>query len=254
MAKRINPIDIVDKVINNYTVMAYEGKDAKNKHFYTIMFNDAPSNTYEAQERSKVIKGKCKDLITEKLNNSKAKQAKKKKRYAFSKKSVENYQRVSDLKNRCVIAIDGSTRSTGYAIWKQGKLITGQIEIPEDMPTAKRINKMATDIVAIAGQNGCDTVFYESPLPDKFNPKVHETLCELMGVVCNRFLYSAEHFIRIRPSSWKAHHSFKGERTEQKKSSIIKAEAELKRKVSEDEADAYNMLTYCLDRLELKNV
>ena len=88
MAK-INPYELINQEYTNangdiYTVKAYIGKDSKLKHLYTIQFNDTKHEQHE--ERTKVIKGKCRDLMKEKANKSKIKQIKLKERSRLSKK------------------------------------------------------------------------------------------------------------------------------------------------------------------------
>ena len=94
MAK-INPYELINQEYTNcngdtYTVKEYIGKDSKLKHLYTIQFNDTKHEQHE--ERTKIINSKCRDLMKEKANKSKIKQAKLKERARLSKKHEVEYR------------------------------------------------------------------------------------------------------------------------------------------------------------------
>ena len=78
MAK-INPYELINQQYTNangdtYKVIEYIGKDSKLKHLYTIQFIDTKHT--QTEERTKIMKSKCRDLKKEKANASKLKQVK----------------------------------------------------------------------------------------------------------------------------------------------------------------------------------
>ena len=75
MAK-INPYEPIGKEFTNangdtYKVTEYIGKDSKLKHLYTIQFIDTKHT--QTEERTKIMKSKCRDLKKEKANAAKIK-------------------------------------------------------------------------------------------------------------------------------------------------------------------------------------
>ena len=234
---------IVGQSFNNYTVTGYEGKN-EGKHYYTIRFDDS-GNEYVYQERSKVRNGKCKDLIAIKLANSKQKQEKFKKKFALSKKSTEHYERIPDIDSKVVMALDASTNCTGYCIYQYGLLVAkGEIKPDKNLETPFRMKYMQNKISELIALKGVEVIFYEDVIFKNVN--VMKILGRLQGMIESMAIDMDSRFILINPSSWKNYCGFTGKREEQKAQSIAKASSELGIKMGEDEADAYNLMQYCL--------
>lgn len=241
---------IVGEIINGYKVESYDHKEkVKNgyKHYYTVCFL-ATGNVYEAQERTKVRKGKCKDLVQIKLEHSKAKAQRIKERNRLSKKSVESYERIPNIADKFCLSVDGSTKSTGFAIAHNNQIIkSGQIPVDEKINTSLRMVIMCIEIEKIIKAYNIDVVFYETIFLR--NVKVLMILARLMGMMEFIALKHGCKFILIQPSSWKDYHKLGYDRPEQKANSIKKASALLGRATGEDESDAINMLIYCCKEL-----
>ena len=263
MAKRIDYEGIVGLIYTNkkgqrYKVLSWDKNGSKN--VYKVGFLDNKNiflvsiingvitpHIYYLQSYKSVIEGKCKDLITDKQEKKAETARKLKERTKLSRVNKENYIRIPDLKNKTILSLDGSTNATGWALFFKGQIITGVIVPPKGLETRHRMAHMRIAIDNLIVEYGVDVVFYEDVIFKNIN--VMKVLGRLQGHIESIVPLNCE-FVLINPSSWKSYHGFKGERTEQKKNSIIKAERELKRTCGEDEADAYNMLTYCLERLE----
>ena len=116
MAK-INPYELINQQYTNangdiYRVKGYIGKDSKLKHLYTIQFIDTKHEQHE--ERTKIINSKCRDLMKEKANKSKIKQAKLKERARLSKKHEADYKKFA-MQDVSILALDQAS-NTGYCV------------------------------------------------------------------------------------------------------------------------------------------
>ena len=101
MAKII-PEELINQSFSNangdtYKVIEYIGKDSKLKHLYTIQFIDTKHT--QTEERTKIMKSKCRDLKKEKANASKLKQIKLKERSRLSKKHEAVYKKFNITSN-----------------------------------------------------------------------------------------------------------------------------------------------------------
>ncbi len=252
MAKRIDYASIVGNKYGNYKVISYDGRDFKTKkHLYTVEFKCGDTvRTYPAQHYHKVISGKCVDPEQKKLDSQTKKAENIKKRFKCSKKSVEHYERIPDLANKTVMAIDGSTNSTGFCISRNHKIIkSGEIKPKQQLETRLRMGYMRIELQKLIQQYGVDVVFYEDVIFKNIN--VMKILGRLQGHIESVVPLDCK-FILINPSSWKNWHKFTGKRAEQKKAAIEYASKLLKRACGEDEADAVCMMIYCVKNLGIK--
>lgn len=175
-----------------------------------------------------------------------------KKRFALSKKCVEHYERIPDLINKTVMAVDGSTNCTGFCISRNGKIIkTGEIKPKTTLETRHRMGVMRVEIQNLIAEYGIEVVFYEDVIFKNIN--VMKILGRLQGHIESIVPHEVK-FILINPSSWKNWHNFTGERPEQKKASIAYASKLMGRVMGEDESDALCMLVYCVKNLNKSEV
>ena len=266
MAKRIDYEAVVGQVYTNkkrqrYEVLAYnfnEGKhtydvqfiDDKGKPIYSIKRGMKEYHLYNESYLVVVKNQSCKDRIQDSFDKKKANRAYLNKRYG-SKKSVESYERVADLRNKTVLAIDGATYTTGIALYKKGNIYTKEVYVTGSSPV-ERIASMQRTIERVLDLQKVDVVYYEEPLLRNKNATF--TLGTMFTNIKNSVIKRGIKFIKITPSSWQSYQGFKGEREERKEASKARASRLMGRPMGEDESDAYNLLDYALNKLELKEV
>ena len=88
-----------------------------------------------------------------------------------------------------ILAIDGSTKSTGIAIFEDGKLIKYQCITASSSNVFKRIEKMQEEIKKIIAKENIDKIFIEEVIPEDVhnNSKVYKPLMYLQGFLCKIF-------------------------------------------------------------------
>ena len=154
-----------------------------------------------------------------------------------------------------LLALDQASRTTGFAIFdndkliKYGKFTTEQEEINERLHTIrKEINKIITDY-------SIDQVIFEDiQLQEKVEGKesvnsvvVFKTLSEVFGVVSELITARKLPQMTVVPSSWKSILKIKGkQRSEQKRNAKAFVENTYNVKCTQDEADAICIGTYHL--------
>ena len=227
MAK-INPYELINQQYTNangdiYRVKEYIGKDSKLKHLYTIQFIDTKHEQHE--ERTKIIKSKCRDLMKEKANKSKLKQAKLKERSRLSKKHEAEYKKF-DMQDVPILALDQAS-NTGYCVILNNSVKKyGLIEKKyEDF----YLNAcyLVAEVTRLIIQHKIKIVFIED-IYLGLNANVMEKLAGLKGMMIScSLLNNCEHEI-IHPNSWKTYHQLGYDRKEQKEKSIELAKSILK--------------------------
>lgn len=238
MAKSIDYQDIIGQVFTNSIRQRYMPtkhiQDGR-KHRYTVVFINKDGKplknkageikTLENQTRYQVLNNRCK----------------------YFEKKHKPY--LENLHEKVVMGVDGSTNCTGYAVRKGCKILAcSEITPPKGLEVDQRIDFMAKEVAKIAESFNVEVVFYEEP--DNDNRSV--PLWELQGVIRNRVLN--KDFERIVPSVWKSFCGFtmgrqKNLRKTQKEESIRRASTIMNRAISEDASDAFNMLSYCVNKL-----
>lgn len=238
-----------------YTVTSLDGKEHKKTsgyaYFYTVVFK-ATQNEYEAQERSKVKAGKCKDLKAIKLDHQKKKAQKIKERNKLSKESIADYEHVDNLSKKVSMSIDGATYATGYAISENKAFLeTGNIFACKLDDVSDRMVFMTAELEKLIVKHKVEVVFYEYIFLKNFKTSV--ILARLMGMIEYIALKNGCKFILISPISWKSYFKLGVDREQQKKNSIIEAQKFFDKEILEDEADAIHILRYCIKTLEREN-
>ena len=245
-----------DKTHDRYLVKEYLGDKLYTIHFVDENGVFLKGHEQTAEKYANVVKGKCKDLKAKKIASAIKKKQQYTSRNRCTRKSVENYERIPDLSSKVVMSIDGSTNCTGWAINKckrkhkieyisiPPRYYYGQIEPTKTEPTAQRMIYTASEIQRLITQYGVEVIFYEDVIFKNVN--VMKILGRLQGMVEYIALKNNCKFISINPSSWKNYLGFTGERESQKKQSIERASQINTLPMREDEADAFNMLDYCM--------
>jgi crossover junction endodeoxyribonuclease RuvC len=225
MAKII-PYELINQQYTNangdtYTVKAYIGKDSKLKHLYTIQFNDTKHE--QTEERTKIIKSKCRDLMKEKANKSKIKQNKLKERARLSKKHEAEYKKFA-MQDVPILALDQAS-NTGYCVILNNSIKKyGLIEKKyEDF----YLNAcyLVAEVTKLIIRYSIKIVFIEDIFLG-LNANVMEKLAGLKGMMISCAVLNNCEYEVIHSPSWKTYHQLGYDRKEQKEKSI-----ELARKI-----------------------
>ena len=146
-----------------------------------------------------------------------------------------------------IMGIDGSTKSTGIAIFKDSQLIYSNYIAATSNDLISRINKMVDSLKEILQEyNETEKIIMEEVLPDKAkgNIKTHKALMWLQGAIAimihNKFPKIQIEY--IMPNSWRAqvgiHTGRNVKRTELKAADIQFVKEHFNKNVNDDEADA----------------
>ena len=236
---KINPYELINKQYTNangdiYTVKAYIGKDSKLKHLYTIQFNDTKHEQHE--ERTKIIKSKCRDLMKEKANKSKIKQIKLKERARLSKKHEAEYKNFA-MQDVPILALDQAS-NTGYCVILNNSIKKyGLIEKKyEDF----YLNAcyLVVEVTKLIIKYKIKIVFIEDIFLG-LNANVMEKLAGLKGMMISCAVLNNCEYEVIHSPSWKTYHQLGYDRKEQKEKSIELARSILKNAdIDDNVADA----------------
>ena len=148
------------------------------------------------------------------------------------------------MEEQILLAIDGSTKSTGYAIFKEGKLIFHGVITASSSNLFKRLQKMQQELEKLVNEYHPTRVVLEEVLPDdvRHNQTVYKALVYLQGYIrgmLDKYRMDAE---LIVASSWRKKCGIKtgaGIRRESlKNKDIAFVKAKYNIDVCDDEADA----------------
>ena len=227
MAKII-PEELINRTFTNlngdiYKVAEYIGKDSKLKHLYTIQFQDTKHT--QTEERTKIIKSKCRDLKKEKANASKLKQIKLKERSRLSKKYEAEYKKFK-MQDVSMLVLDQAS-NTGYCV-----ILNNSIK------KYGLLEKKYDDFYL----NACYLVAEVTKLINRYNVKivileeiylglnaiVMEKLAGLKGMMISCAILNNCEYEVINATSWKTYHNLGYDRKEQKAKSIELAKSIVK--------------------------
>ena len=146
-----------------------------------------------------------------------------------------------------IMGIDGSTKNTGIAIFKDSQLIYSNYIAATSNDLISRINKMVDSLKEILQEyNETEKIIMEEVLPDKAkgNIKTHKALMWLQGAIAimihNKFPKTQIEY--IMPNSWRAqvgiHTGRSVKRAELKAADIQFVKEHFNKDVNDDEADA----------------
>ena len=142
-----------------------------------------------------------------------------------------------------ILALDQSTRISGYAIFDGDKLIdSGKFSI-EDQDMGVRLVKIRNKIESLIDNNNIDLVAFEDiQLQDNKGPNnvtTYKKLAEVFGVLEELCTEKKVPYRIVHSQTWKSALSIKGaDRTTQKKNAQEYVLKTYNKKVSQDESDA----------------
>ena len=156
-----------------------------------------------------------------------------------------------------VLALDASTKRTGYSFFRDGKIQYGAIASSSTSPE-KRIATMRDEILKIIKQEKIDKIIMEEVRPDGMNQHTGKLLTWLQGCIAVA-VYEYNKNIKIEyigASTWRSKLGLQGYRVlraEQKKRDIDYANQKYGLQLSaemDDEADSICILTAYLGGAE----
>jgi len=225
MAK-INPEELIFKEFTNangdtYRVTRYLGRDSTLKHQYIIMFVD--TKHLQTEERTKIIKSKCRDLMKEKANKSKIKQEKLKQRARLSKKHEADYKKFV-MQDVPILALDQAS-NTGYCVILNNAVKKYGLIKKKYEDFYLNACYLVAEVTKLIIKHNIKIVFIEDIFLG-LNAITMERLAGLKGMMISCAILNSCEYEVIHSSSWKTYHQLGYDRKEQKEKSI-----ELARKI-----------------------
>lgn len=154
-------------------------------------------------------------------------------------------------KKPTILALDVSTSSTGYAVYRDGECITSGVLVYKDKDWVIRVRKMSGEIYRLSNLLGITHVVVEDTYVSK-NINTVKKLCIAQGIIIGNTLNAK--VIQVYPTSWKSYFVLtknKTTRSTQKQSSLTIAETLHRLNTdSDDEADAVLLGKYVWDNRE----
>jgi len=158
---------------------------------------------------------------------------------------------ICEVKNIKILAIDQSTKITGYSIWEDKKLINyGIIEVDHNEKNPmERMCQMYFSIKNLIDEIKPDFVGFEG-IQFQRNYQTYSLLSQLQGLILSILFERNMAFLYLEPTKWKAYCKIKGrKRAEQKANTIQMVKDKFSIEVSEDEADAIGIGIWCVNNL-----
>lgn len=144
---------------------------------------------------------------------------------------------------RRILALDQSTRISGWSIYEDSQLINyGHWEATENQVDA-RISSTLAWVASMIDKHQIDQVYFEDIQLQKFDNgeavTTYKVLAQLQGVLFNYCYENGIPYEEIFPATWRQYNNVKGKtRTDRKKSAQLKVKSIFDIDVSEDEADS----------------
>jgi len=233
MAKRIDYIEPVNKVFTNkkgQKVRAVEHVLVDNKHYYKPIIE-----LDELISHKSLINGTFRITTTP-----------KKQKGVYE--APVSYGRFKNLKDKVILAVDGATYTTGIALYRPNIPIYTEEKTVFGDTSSERIGKMTNYIETLIDCYGVEIVFYEEPKNKNHNYALGGLITFVRDIVKKKGV----EFRNIIPSSWQSQCGIHTDRANGKELSVKIASKKMNKPMGEDEADAFNMLDYCLKELEEK--
>ena len=148
-----------------------------------------------------------------------------------------------------ILAIDNATNTTGYAVFENGKYLTGGIKKTTKKESVHKIAEMKQWMVGMINLWDIDVVGLES-VQYQGNPQTLIILSKLLGVLENAVfeILGNEPYI-VPAATWKSHSGVKGKGRQQQKENAQKTvKARYGIAVSNDLADAMLLGRYVCDQ------
>ena len=154
-----------------------------------------------------------------------------------------------------ILALDQSSRTTGYAIFEAGVLLTSGTFTVSNPDLGERLVKIRQTVEKLVDENGVDKVAFEdiqlqNNVPN--NVATYKILSEVLGVVQEFCAEREMPYEIVHSQTWKSALNIKGRtRPEQKKNAQKYVLDTYSLKVSQDESDAICIGTYAMNNADL---
>ena len=125
------------------------------------------------------------------------------------------------MKKKCkLLSFDSSTKSTGYALFVNGKLSEkGNINHASIKDSKERMINMISDIYKIMEKYSPDIVTWEVTVVVR-NPQVQRDLSMLIGAIMGKSVDMGSFFYAFRPTEWRKLVSDKNEKLPKKREEL----------------------------------
>ena len=147
-----------------------------------------------------------------------------------------------------VLALDQSSRVTGYAIFEDSKLIASGTFVKDDERIGYRLHDIKEKIESMIKEHGITHLVFEDIQLQQQGVTTYRTLAEVLGV-CEELAASMNIPYTIVPSvTWKSTLGIKGKaRPEQKRNAQAFVVNTYNKKVTQDESDAICIGTHFIN-------
>lgn len=138
-----------------------------------------------------------------------------------------------------ILALDQSTKHTGWSLWIDEQLIDyGVIDVDDNIPATERMKIMGEKVAAIIDKRNPKHVVIEQ-VQFQRNYKVYSQLSQLQGVLFQILFERKINFTLVEPTKWRSCVGVKGRnRGEQKAAAIQAVYDKYEVKVTDDIADS----------------
>ena len=152
-----------------------------------------------------------------------------------------------------LLALDQSTKITGYSVWQDDTLIISShfdTEIKQNLPF-KRMLKAKEIIRKLIEQYNPDCVVLED-CQYQSNLSTYKQLATLQGILVSLLSeYENITYFIVPPTTWKSYCGIKGKkRVEQKQDTVEKMSAKFQVELTEDEADSVGIGLYAIHHIK----
>lgn len=160
--------------------------------------------------------------------------------------------RCSLVQSKVLLALDQSSRCTGYSVFKDGDLIDSGTFDLDDPYFGNRLVQLRTEIIKLCSCHEVNQAAFEDiQLQSNVNPATYKALAEVFGVVEELFTELNIPYEIVHSSSWKSTLGIKGaKRADQKKNAQQYVLNTYNKKVSQDESDAICIGTHIIKKTE----
>lgn len=139
-----------------------------------------------------------------------------------------------------LLALDSSTKHTGFAIFEHGKLLKQGVFDEDNPDLVKRMRKMISRIYSLIRIEKPNIIVFEDVRILK-NAHTTVALAEILGAVIGKCVDLNIQYESLSPASWRSKHGIQkagAKREELKKLSVNKVKELYNSDVTDDEADA----------------
>lgn len=150
-----------------------------------------------------------------------------------------------------ILALDQSTKHTGWALWINNQLTDyGVIDAPDELSPYERMKYMGDCIAKIIDKRNPKFIVIEQ-VQFQRNYKTYSQLSQLQGVLFHILFERGKEFTLVEPTKWRAYVGIKGRNRQEQKASAIQAVYDkYEVEVTDDIADAIGIGLWAIDNVK----